>query len=67
MERAGQGPTDGALRRAFWAAVRAGGTVAGPLAARAAAALVMRAGSRTEAGYLRGLYRVARAGVARRA
>jgi FkbM family methyltransferase len=63
MEHAGAEPTDGSLRRAFWGARRAGGRVAGPRAARAVAALVMRAGSRSEAGYLRGLYRVARAGV----
>jgi FkbM family methyltransferase len=63
MEQASQQPADGALRRALWGALGAGGRVAGPRAARAVAALVLRAGSRTEAGHLRGLFRVARAGV----
>ena len=50
---------DSALQRALWRVLERLAAVAGPRAARAVAALAMRAGARTPRGYAKGLYRVA--------
>jgi FkbM family methyltransferase len=51
---------DGTIERQFWHALRLSENVVGPLRARALAAIVMRMQSRTERGYVKSMYRVAR-------
>jgi FkbM family methyltransferase len=52
--------SDSALQRLLWRALELAGRIAGPGRARAVAAAVMRAAARTDRGYVKGLYRVAR-------
>jgi hypothetical protein len=52
--------SDSALQRLLWRALELAGRIAGPRRARAVAAAVMRAAARTDRGYVKGLYRVAR-------
>jgi FkbM family methyltransferase len=51
---------DSALQRHLWRGLERTAAVTGPRPARAVAAAVMRAAARTERGYTKGLYRVAR-------
>ena len=51
---------DGGFERLFWHALRLSATVVGPLRARALAALALRVLSRSERGYTKSIYRVAR-------
>lgn len=50
---------DGALQRPLWRALELLGGLLGPRRARDIAAVLMRAGARTERGYAKGLFRVA--------
>jgi len=51
---------DGRFERLFWDALRLSATIVGPLGARALAALALRVVSRSERGYTKTIYRVAR-------
>jgi FkbM family methyltransferase len=52
--------SDSALQHALWRALERAAEVIGPRAARTVAAAAMRPAARTERGYAKGLYRVAR-------
>jgi FkbM family methyltransferase len=51
---------DGRFERLFWRALRLGGAIVGPLPARSLAALALHVLSRSERGYTKTIYRVAR-------